>query len=204
MPTTDELQTELDTLTDQIAVIESSMVSINQVLAITELSTEARTYILASLTDLTNRVELLEAKVNQAQLWLADMQKSVYDTDNDGIVDGAESLDNGVVAVTAQDVYDHIADDSLHLPADAQDEPWAFFESNLYTNKVLGYDVDGNLDTIDIYSDAGLLNLVYNKQFNYTLGDLTSITLTRVSDAAVFTQTFVYDVDGNVEMIQYT
>jgi hypothetical protein len=36
-----------------------------------------------------------------------DMLKSVYDTDDDGIVDAAEGLDDGTYAATAQDVAGH-------------------------------------------------------------------------------------------------
>ena len=53
-----------------------------------------------------------------------DMFKATYDTDNDGIVDAAESLNNGVDSVTTADVYDHVQSgetvhDNLHIPASA-------------------------------------------------------------------------------------
>jgi len=37
-----------------------------------------------------------------------DMLKSVYDTDNDGIVDKAESVDDGTYSATAQDIKDAV------------------------------------------------------------------------------------------------
>ena len=37
-----------------------------------------------------------------------DMLKSVYDTDNDGIVDKAESIDDGTYSATAQDIKDAV------------------------------------------------------------------------------------------------
>lgn len=58
MPTTDELQAEIDTLTDEINTIKSSMVSINQVLALLKASDKEREYIL-------NALAVLEQKYNQ-------------------------------------------------------------------------------------------------------------------------------------------
>jgi len=46
------------------------------------------------------------------------MFKSVYDTDNNGIVDGAEALDDGVTYVSAGEVRTHIADEAKHREID--------------------------------------------------------------------------------------
>lgn len=43
-----------------------------------------------------------------------DMLKSVYDTDYDGIVDKAESLDNGDINITALEVYNHVHNEEIH------------------------------------------------------------------------------------------
>jgi hypothetical protein len=45
---------------------------------------------------------------------IGDMLKSVYDIDDDGIVDKAESLDNGDINVTALEVYNHINNEEIH------------------------------------------------------------------------------------------
>jgi hypothetical protein len=45
-----------------------------------------------------------------------DMLKSVYDTNNDGIVNAADKLQTGLTSVTAGQVISHIADLSIHRP----------------------------------------------------------------------------------------
>lgn len=47
-----------------------------------------------------------------------DIFKSVYDTDNNGIVDGAEALDDGVTYVSAGEVRTHIGDEAKHREID--------------------------------------------------------------------------------------
>lgn len=47
-----------------------------------------------------------------------DMLKSVYDTDNNGIVDAAEALDDGVDYVSAGEVSTHIGDEAKHREID--------------------------------------------------------------------------------------
>ena len=61
-------------------------------------------------------------------------------------------------------------------------------------NKYLSY-VGGVLDLIEYYTDDTTPVKVYEKQFNYTGGLLTSIVLTRLSDMETWTKTLTYDVD---------
>ena len=61
----------------------------------------------------------VEAQVDAASS--ADMEKSTYDTDDDGIVDKSESLDDGVNNVTAQEAQDHLDNTSNPHSVDKTD-----------------------------------------------------------------------------------
>jgi hypothetical protein len=66
-------------------------------------------------------------------------------------------------------------------------------------NKYMTY-VDGALDTIDLYDSTP--TKLYEKQFNYTSGLLTSIVLTRLSDMETWTKTMTYDIDDYLTEVE--
>jgi hypothetical protein len=76
--------------------------------------------------------------------------------------------------------------------ADPEDAMYQFALADGMPNKYMNYSV-GVLDTIEYY-DATPTKM-YEKQFNYTGGILTSIVLTRLSDMETWTKTLTYDVD---------
>jgi hypothetical protein len=72
-----------------------------------------------------------------------DMFKSVYDTDNNGIVDGAEALDDGVAYVSAGEVTTHIGDDAKHREID--DEATGL--TDLWSASKIADELAGKADT---------------------------------------------------------
>jgi hypothetical protein len=62
---------------------------------------------------------------------------------------------------------------------------------------VLSYDVDGNLETVELYTDDTLGTLVATTTLAYTGSDLTSVEQT--VNGQTITTTLAYDVDGNLE-----
>lgn len=59
----------------------------------------------------------------------------------------------------------------------------------------------GALSAINLYTDAGLTDHRYTKTFNYTGSQLTSITLTRISDSAEWYKTLTYNVDDTIDLV---
>ena len=60
------------------------------------------------------------------------------------------------------------------------------------------YDVNGNITDKDIYEDSTLSQHIFNVVYTYTGDDITTITVTRISDNFVFTKELSYDVNGNL------
>ena len=61
----------------------------------------------------------------------------------------------------------------------------------------------GVLTDIDIYADNTLAVHIFNKHFTYTLGVLTQIVVTRISDGSTETKNFTYTL-GSLTSIQVT
>jgi len=70
--------------------------------------------------------------------------------------------------------------------------------SSLLKFKQFTYDVNGNITDKDIYEDSSLSQHIFNVVYTYTGDDITTITVTRISDNFVFTKTLSYDVNGNL------
>lgn len=51
---------------------------------------------------------------------------------------------------------------------------------------------DGVLTNVDIYVDSSMTVKLFSKELTYTGNDLSSIIITRISDGAAITRTFVY------------
>lgn len=64
--------------------------------------------------------------------------------------------------------------------------------------KQFTYDVNGNITDKDIYEDSTLSQHIFNVVYTYTGDDITTITVTRISDNFVFTKELSYDVNGNL------
>ena len=64
--------------------------------------------------------------------------------------------------------------------------------------KQFTYDVNGNITDKDIYEDSTLSQHIFNVVYTYTGDDITTITVTRISDNFVFTIELSYDVNGNL------
>jgi len=64
--------------------------------------------------------------------------------------------------------------------------------------KQFTYDVNGNITDKDIYEDSSLSQHIFNVVYTYTGDDITTITVTRISDNFVFTKTLTYDINGNL------
>ncbi len=62
------------------------------------------------------------------------------------------------------------------------------------------YDGSGNISMKEIWETSAKLLKYYTLEYNYTLGDLTSIDITRESDSFTFSKTYNY-VDGNLQSI---
>jgi len=66
---------------------------------------------------------------------------------------------------------------------------------------VFEYDIDGNLENKSIYKDDTMVLKYYNIDYAYSSGDLTTITVTRISDSFSYIKEFDYDLDGNLTTI---
>ena len=64
--------------------------------------------------------------------------------------------------------------------------------------KQFTYDVNGNITDKDIYEDSTLSQHIFHVVYTYTGDDITTITVTRISDNFVFTKELSYDVNGNL------
>jgi hypothetical protein len=58
-----------------------------------------------------------------------------------------------------------------------------------------------DLTAINIWTDSGMTVQLFSKAFSYTSGNLTTITLTRISDSATLIKTLSYDMNDNLESI---
>ena len=67
--------------------------------------------------------------------------------------------------------------------------------SNAYPSffKHFNYDQDGNLQSIDLWSDNSMSLKIFNKAFNYDSGILTSIVVTDIQSGLTETKTFNYE-----------
>jgi hypothetical protein len=66
------------------------------------------------------------------------------------------------------------------------------------------YDGGGNLITQNIWSDNTKVLKYYNISYLYTLGNLSTITVERVSDTFTYLKTFSYDGSNNLININIT
>lgn len=66
-------------------------------------------------------------------------------------------------------------------------------------NKVINYDLDGNIDTIEFDLNPGTIT----KTFNYLDGNVSTIILSGDTPDIQLTKTFTY-TDGNVTSVEYT
>lgn len=64
--------------------------------------------------------------------------------------------------------------------------------------KQFTYDVNGNITDKDVYEDSTLSQHIFNVVYTYTGDDITTITVTRISDNFVFTKELSYDINGNL------
>lgn len=60
------------------------------------------------------------------------------------------------------------------------------------------YDINGNLETINVWDSSLQLTKLFEKDFTYTNGDLTNIHITRFSDMYEYDKQFDYDISGNL------
>ena len=67
--------------------------------------------------------------------------------------------------------------------------------------KQLVYGMDGSLESIQVYSDQGLSNLISSKAFTYIGGALSEIK-SYVSGELVLTQSMIYNTDGSLVKIE--
>lgn len=77
-----------------------------------------------------------------------------------------------------------------------------FKAANASYFKELGYDIDGNLDSVDIWTTPSKVLKLFNKTLTYDSGNLDRTLLTRVSDSAQVLKIFSYDVDDNLNSIE--
>ena len=86
-----------------------------------------------------------------------DMLKSTYDTDNDGIVDKAESIDDGTYSATAQDIQDSITKKHTHSNKTVLDNIQEAFTAALksaYDSCVTNEHTHSNKATLDLIEEA--------------------------------------------------
>lgn len=69
---------------------------------------------------------------------------------------------------------------------------------------VISYTVDGDVSSIDIWTDSGQGTKLFTKAFTYLGGNLTQIAITDEISDATLTKAFSYDADGNIETITRT
>lgn len=82
--------------------------------------------------------------------------------------------------------------DNLANPVDS--------ETDTYTE--IGYDVNGNVISVTIYTDSTKTNLVQTKTLTYTSGSLTGIVVTDSNGITTLTQTLAYDSNDNLDSVE--
>jgi hypothetical protein len=82
----------------------------------------------------------------------------------------------------------------------------AFKAAQVSNYKELSYDVNGNLETITIYTNTGKGTTLFQKTLLYDTitQSLTAAELERISDGIVLRKVLEYDVNGNLADITQT
>ena len=66
------------------------------------------------------------------------------------------------------------------------------------TYSEISYDTDGNVSSVETYTDDSKQSIIKTKTFTYSSGLLTEVTLLNNLSTQVFKQTLSYDTDGNL------
>jgi hypothetical protein len=77
-----------------------------------------------------------------------------------------------------------------------------FKAANASYFKELGYDVDDNLTTVDIWTTPSKVLQLFSKTLTYDGGKLDRTLLTRITDDAKILKIFSYDVDDNLSSVE--
>jgi len=73
----------------------------------------------------------------------------------------------------------------------------AFKVANLTNFKETTFSA-GLLLNLSIYTDSGKGTKLFNKDFTYSTGQLTTVVLTRISDSVISTKNLLYNIDGTL------
>jgi len=144
---------------------------------------------------------------NQPWLYNGDMNKSDYDTNDDGIVNAADFAENAntaaVAAVADEVAWNDVTSKPTFAPVatsndydDLDNKPYPDFPiTPMYKEGV--FNITGDIIELDVYTDSSKITKLFHKVFTYA-GDLvTELLITRIADGKKILKTFTYDIDDN-------
>lgn len=109
-----------------------------------------------------------------------------------------------VLTKVSNNKYDVFWATAVSGPVDVDEILLSIQQVSLYCYTEFSYSISGDISNKDIWDSPSKTTKYFSIVYNYNLGNLTSINITRETDSFSFTRTFAYDISGNLTNITIT